>query len=250
MEDIVDRLETVKRTFDNALFIGAGDATAQLTPECKVGHVTNVDLSPRRLPPDGIKVVANEDFLPFKPQSFDLIVSVLTLHHANDLIGALAQARLSLKPDGLFIAALFAENTLASLKSALYAAEANHRNALAGRFTPMATIQDLGGALSRAGFSLTSVDIDRVQVSYKNPKRLIEDIRGLGDTNILNGATMPLRREIIDDALMLFSKAGSSEQFDIAFLTGWAPHPDQQKPLAPGSAKASLRDAITDFSEN
>jgi hypothetical protein len=32
--------------------------------------------------------------------------------------------------------------------------------------------------------------------------------------------------------------------FDIVYLTGWAPHDSQQKPLAPGSARQRLADAL------
>ena len=32
--------------------------------------------------------------------------------------------------------------------------------------------------------------------------------------------------------------------FEIVWLSGWAPHPNQQQPLKPGSAKARLADAL------
>jgi hypothetical protein len=32
--------------------------------------------------------------------------------------------------------------------------------------------------------------------------------------------------------------------FEIVWLSGWAPHPNQQQPLQPGSARARLADAL------
>jgi hypothetical protein len=32
--------------------------------------------------------------------------------------------------------------------------------------------------------------------------------------------------------------------FEILWLSGWAPHPSQQQPLKPGSAKMRLEDAV------
>lgn len=244
ISDIVDRLETVTRDFDLALFIGAGDIADMLTPACGVNNIITMDTSTKRMPSHGANLVAQEEFLPIAASSVDLIVSTLTLHNANDLIGALAQMRLALKPDGLLIAALFAESTLSNLKSAVYAAEAAHRGAIASRFSPMSTIQDLGSALTRAGFALTSVDIDRANVTYREPTRLIDDLRAIGDTNILTGKIIPLTKTIRNDALQRFTDNGGHEHFDIAFLTDWAPHPEQPKPRKPGSATASLRDAI------
>ncbi|MEZ5916873.1 MAG: methyltransferase domain-containing protein [Parvularculaceae bacterium] len=121
--DIVQRLEIVKRDFPRALFYGAGELTSLISETCGVGDVIHADLSRQRLTGAGTRLVYDEEFAPFAPHSFDLIVSVLTLHHVNDLVGALAQMRHALKPDGLMLAVMFGEETLAALRQALYAAE-------------------------------------------------------------------------------------------------------------------------------
>ena len=244
MEDIVDRLETVTRDFPRAVFSGAGDLVGMLTPACGVGAAVSMDLAPQRLPAAGARIAADEEALPLAAESLDLFVSLLTLHAANDLVGALAQARIALKPDGLFVAAVFGEETLAALRRALYAAEAELCGGVSPRIAHFAAIQDYGQALSRAGFALPVVDIDKISVTYEEPLKLLHDLRGMGETRALRGAAAPLRRDVLMRAMALFADAGGIERFEIVYLTGWAPHERQQKPLKPGSATTPLKDAI------
>lgn len=244
MEDVVDRLETVKRDFPRALFYGAGGLTNQLTPACGVKQIFESDLAIGRLTRTEITFVADEESAPLAPASLDLIVSMLTLHNVNDLIGALVQARAALKPDGLYIACLFAEDTLKFYRQALYSAETEITGGVTARFLPMSSIQSLGQALTRAGFALPVTDIDRVKVTYENPWRLLQDLRMMGETSPLRERPRALSACVLNRSLELFLTSGAQEQFDIVYLTGWAPHPDQQKPLRPGAAITTLKSAI------
>ncbi|MEM8770772.1 MAG: methyltransferase domain-containing protein [Pseudomonadota bacterium] len=251
MADIVDRLETVTRDFPTALFVGASSFTHLLSQSSGLGDIVCMDLAPNRLKGKSLNVVGDEEEMPFAPESFDLIVSLLTLHTANDLIGALIQARRILKPDGLFLAALFGEGSLATLRGAFLQAEAAAGGA-AARFAPFAAIQDFGQALGRAGFAMPVTDSDQVKVSYREPMRIVQDLRAMGETNPLLGKTPPLKRETALNALGVFSQSGGEDCFNIIYLTGWAPAANQPKPLKPGSAKASMAAAIktfTDYSE-
>jgi len=130
-------------------------------------------------------VVADEEFLPFAPESFDLVVSNLALHWANDLPGALLQLRQTLRPDGLFLAALLAEETLFELRDSLLAAEIEIAGGASPRVSPFAGLRDLGGLLQRAGFSLPVVDRDRIVVTYDTVMKLFADLRGMGETNAI-----------------------------------------------------------------
>ena len=247
MTDMVDRLETVMRSFPRALFIGAGPLTGLLTPDCKVGEIAHMDAAPARLPNAGLRLAGDEEALPFAPQSFDLIVSLLTLHGANDFLGALIQARQALKPDGLFLAAVFGEGTLQNWRTAIRDAEIAETGALSQRSAPFAAIQDYGRALSRAGFAMPVTDADAVQVTYKDPRTLIADLRGMGETGALASPPAPLSRTTAASAFARFAEGGGAEQFHIVYLTGWAPHASQPKPLKPGSAKSSMESAIRKF---
>ncbi len=244
MEDIIDRLETVKRDFPKALFDGAGRLNTMLTPECGVGAVFAMDSAAARLDGAHTGFVADSERMPLHPQSLDLIVSLLTLHTTNDFIGALSQARAALRPDGLFIAAIFGGDTLQNLRNALYTAETEITGGVAARVAPFAAIQDFGRALSRAGFALPVTDVDKVTITYRDPARLLRDLRGMGETNVLSRQHQPLSRAVVNRMLEIFTAEGGRETFDIVYLTGWAPHESQQKPLKPGSAASSLAEAI------
>jgi len=244
MADIVDRLESVNRTFPKALFYGAGELVSLLTPACAVGEIVHADLTPSRLNNNGQRIIFDEDAAPFAPQSYNLIVSLLTLHNSNDLIGALAQMRAQLQPDGLLIAALFGEQTLGSLKSALYRAETALTGGVSARVPPFAAVRDLGACLQRAGFALPVADMDSVKVTYKNPARLFADLRGMGETSVLRQRANPMTRSLLTESLTELSNANGETQFDLIYLTGWAPHESQQKPMKPGSARASLEEAV------
>ena len=244
MEDVVDRLESVNRRFPLAAFDGAGALTAMLTPDCGVDEAVCFDLAPTRLSANGLRLAADAEALPFRPESLDLFVSMLTLHTANDLVGALAQARMALKPDGLFIAAVFGDETLSALRASFYRAEAEITGGASARIAPFAGVKDYGAALQRAGFALPVADIDKVSVKYDDPLKLLKDLRGMGETRALKTKAAPLRRDVILRAMALFAETGGTERFEIVYLTGWAPHQSQQKPLKPGSAQVSLKDAI------
>ncbi len=171
MDDVVDRLETIKRDFPLAVFAGAGGLTSLLTKPCGVGDIIHLDLAAKRLPEQGARIVCDEEHLCLAPQSIDLFVSLLTLHNTNDLIGSLTQVRHALKPDGLFIAVLFGDETLKNLRTALLSAEAKLTGGAAARVAPMGVIQDYGQALARAGFALPVTDIDNVTINYRKSRK-------------------------------------------------------------------------------
>jgi SAM-dependent methyltransferase len=243
MEDVVDRLETVTRSFPLALFYGAGHLLPALTPACGVATAIAADFAQERVGAAASRIVYDEERAPLADARFDLIVSLLTLHSTNDPIGALVQMRRALKPDGLLIAVAFAEDTLAGLRAALYAAEAETSGGVSLRVAPFAGVRDWGAALQRAGFALPVADLDRVKVQYRSPKRLFQDLRGMGETASLTGRARPLSKAA---AAALFARLGESPEvaYDMVVMTGWAPHESQPKPLKPGSARVSLKNAV------
>jgi SAM-dependent methyltransferase len=195
--------------------------------------------------------VADAENLHFADGSFDLVTSVLSLHAVNDLPGALTQIRRLLKPDGLFIAALFGGQTLQELRQAFVAAEAETLGGASPRTAPFGEVRELGGLLQRAGFTLPVADVERVLVRYRDTSRLFADLRALGETNVLLGrraallSRRTLERLTAEYAARFADSAGRlAATFDIVFLTGWSPHEGQQKPLAPGSAKMRLAEAL------
>lgn len=251
------RLEAIMRSFPIAVDLGARDgafarALAASPAGERIGVLVETDLSRAMLAGrGGLRVQADEERLPFAPESLDLVVSTLALHWTNDLPGALIQIRQALKPDGLFIGAILGGSSLTELRQSLMQAEIELRGGAGPRVSPFADVIDAAGLLQRAGFALPVADIDRVQVGYRDPIRLLADLRAMGEGNVLvERDRRPLSRAVLARAAEVYAERFSrpdgkvTATFEIITMTGWAPHPDQQQPLRPGSAKVRLADAL------
>jgi SAM-dependent methyltransferase len=255
--DIAERLEAIMRDFPLAVDLSARNgafrqALAASPAASRVGLLIEGDLSAAMLAGrPGPRVALDEERLPFAAESLDLIVSTLGLHWTNDVVGALIQIRRALKPDGLFIGAFLGGSTLTELRQALTAAEDEILGGAGSRVSPFADSRDATGLLQRAGFALPVGDVDRVNVSYEHPLKLLADLRQMGQTNALaERHPHALTRALLGRAAEIYVErfAGPDGRvaatFEVVTLTGWAPHPDQQQPLAPGSAKMRLADAL------
>lgn len=244
---LAERLELMQRSFPRALVLGArtGGMAERLEGRFGIETLVQTEFSERMARQAGkLSVVADEEFLPFADASMDLVISPLTLHTTNDLPGALAQIRRALKPDGLLLAALFGLGTLMPLKDAFLAAEAALGQGSSPHVAPFTDVRDGGALLQRAGFALPVADAESVTVTYQNPMRLLADLHGMGESSVLAGRSRQLlRRDVLFDAVQRL--AGRTIPFEIVFLTGWAPHANQQQPLSPGSGKVSLASTLT-----
>jgi SAM-dependent methyltransferase len=256
-EDLAARLAVINRRFPVAVDLGARTgAFARVLAESeaadKVDVLIQTDLSAAMLVgANGPRLVADEARLPFAETSLDLVVSTLALHWIDDLVGALIQIRRVLRPNGLFVGAVIGGASLTELRQCLTEAEIDLTGGAGPRVSPLLDAYDGAALMQRAGFALPVVDVDRISVRYDHLLRLMADLRAMGETNVLlERPRSPLARRIITRANDLYFERFAAEDgrivatFEIITLTGWAPHPDQQKPLAPGSAKTRLADAL------
>ena len=198
-----------------------------------------------------LRVVADEEALPFADNTLDLAVSGLSLQAVNDLPGVLVQVRRALKPDGLFLAALFGGDTLAELRQSFATAESELDGGASPRVAPFPDLRELGALLQRAGFALPVTDVDRVTVRYATPFALLHDLRRMGAANpLVERRRVPLRRATLMRAMEVYAERFADPDgrvrasFDVIWLSGWSPHESQQQPLRPGSAKKRLADAL------
>lgn len=240
-EDAAERLEAVLREFKTAADIGtAGD---QLRGRLigRVDQLVRIDLP-----------VAESDPLPLEPGSLDLAVSALVFQFVNDLPGLLAQIRRALRADGLLLAAMIGGDTLTELRQSFAAAEAECEGGVSPRVAPSVDLRDVGALLQRAGFALPVTDVDRIVVRYDSAFALMHDLRSMGATNILlERRRTPTRRSTVLRMAQIYAERFADADgrvratFDVIWLSGWAPHESQQKPLQPGSGKLSLAEAVT-----
>lgn len=196
-------------------------------------------------------VKSDEEVLPFADASLDLAVSALALQFVNDLPGTLIQIRRALRPDGLFMAALIGGDSLAELRAAFADAESEIEGGLSPRVAPFADVRELGALLQRAGFALPVVDSERLTVRYDLVLALMRDLRRMGATNVMHERRRrPLKRAILQRVEAVYADRFSDADgrlrasFEIIWLSGWAPHESQQKPLKPGSAAQRLADVL------
>ncbi len=262
---LAERLELIRRNFPRVLDLGChgGEMAGLLQGLSGIQTIIQTDMSPRMA---GVAGAANatpvlavdEELLPFAPGSFDMVVSNLSLHWVNDLPGTLIQVRQALRPDGLFLAAMFGGDTLFELRRALMEAESDVLGGVSPRTSPMAGLRDAAGLLQRAGFALPVADMDTLTVSYANPFRLLSDLRGMGETN----AGLARLRRPMPSALLartmeryveLFAEEDGSvpATFQVIFLAGWSPDASvQQQPAKRGSASHRLAEVLSEIGQS
>jgi SAM-dependent methyltransferase len=238
-EDMEQRLHAVLRDFADVADIWTPGEFLRKPARDRVKSVTQINL------------VAGQETLPLQSESLDLVVSGLAFQFVDDLPGVLTQIRRALRPDGLLLAAMIGGDTLTELRQSFAAAEAELESGLSPRVAPFADLRDVGALLQRAGFALPVVDVDRIVVRYDSAFALMQDLRRMGATNILvERRRTPTRRATMLRMAQVYGERFADPDgriratFDVIWLSGWAPHESQQKPLKPGSAKASLAEAV------
>jgi NADH dehydrogenase [ubiquinone] 1 alpha subcomplex assembly factor 5 len=248
-DELLERLDLVKRDFSQALDLG-----------CAGGYLSG------RLRARGIAVLpadagftfarkaagvqCDEDRLPFEDESFDLVISAGALDSVNDLPGALALIRRILRPDGLFLASFLGAGSLPRLRSALLAADSAAGGAASPHLHPQVDIRAAGDLLGRAGFALPVADSHSLVIRFSNLLPLVADLRAMAATNILSQrSAVPLNRYGLAAAMADFAAHAdddgkTGERFEIISLIGWAPSPTQPQPARRGSGTASLGDVL------
>jgi len=252
-EELAERLSIVERSFDVGVELhgGIGLTARQAFATGKVGKMLRVETTTGFAAPGEDVTTAPLEELPLAENSVNLVLSPLALHVANDLPGAFIQIRRALRPDGLFLAAIPGAGTLQELRDVLLATEVEHSGGAHPRVIPFADVRDIGALLQRAGFALPVVDAETYTVRYDSIFPLMRDLRAMGMANPLAGRSRaPVSRSFFLRAAELYAERFSDPDgriratFSVIYVSGWAPHESQQKPLKPGSAKTRLADAL------
>jgi SAM-dependent methyltransferase len=260
IEDFRERLSTIKREFLNVLDAGtpapglAAWLVNRFHPRLLVRLAPLMETASDK---PLLRLIGDEENLPLAQESFELAVTALSLQNLNDLPGALLQLRRVLRPDGLFLGCLLGGTSLQELRTALAAAETEMCGGISPRVAPFADVRDMGGLLQRAGFALPVTDREIVTVRYPSMFGLMADLRAMGATNALAARQRkPAPKGFFLRAAEIYAQRFADPDgrvratFEMIFLSGWAPHESQQKPLAPGSARMRLADALASKKPN
>ncbi|KAH7103058.1 S-adenosyl-L-methionine-dependent methyltransferase [Auriculariales sp. MPI-PUGE-AT-0066] len=263
-ERLIERLmlfQDVRRKFDSILDVGSGSGHfARLIEPTMTDKVLMLDSSGHSLKRDHDeefevsveRIHADEEQLLsiVGPETQEAIVSCLSLHWVNDLPGLFIQARQALKPDGMFLGAMFGGETLFELRTALQLAEVEREGGISPHVSPMTDTRDVSNLLGRAGFTLLTVDIDEVRVTYPSMWELVDDLRDMGEANAVVGRRGILRRDTLLAASSIYSALHGNEDgsipatFQVIFFIAWKPSPTQPKPLERGAGSTNLKEIL------
>ncbi|KAF5321083.1 hypothetical protein D9619_000557 [Psilocybe cf. subviscida] len=258
---MMERFMDIKRTFGTVLDVGSGPGHfSKLLERDKVQKSIMLDSSSSTLSrdPDSEfeveiqRIHGDEENLLqlIEPSSQEAVVSCLSLHWVNDLPGTLVQIQKSLKPDGLFLGAMFGGDTLFELRTSLQLAEVEREGGISPHVSPMTDTRDVSNLLARAGFTMLTVDIDEVKVAYPSMWELMEDLQDMGENNAVIGRRDIIHRDTLLAASAIYKEMYGSEDgtvpatFQIIYMIGWKPAPNQPKPLERGSGKTNLKDVL------
>jgi SAM-dependent methyltransferase len=222
-ERLLDRLDDMTGTFGLALDIGGRGVVAPLL-QARGITVVSGDLSLPMARRNCLPVVADEEFLPFAADSFDLVVASLALHWINDLPGALIQLRRVLRPGGLLLASMPALGSLAELRAALTETELALAGGASPRVSPFPDLSDCAGLLQRAGFSAPVVDLEEIVVRYADPLQMLRDLRSAGETNAVRARSRAVPPEALFPAALAAMRGDDGRvplTLRLAIMTGW-----------------------------
>ncbi|XP_064172898.1 arginine-hydroxylase NDUFAF5, mitochondrial [Anguilla rostrata] len=250
---VADRVYDIARTFPLALDVGCGrnHIAAHLSKDI-VERLFVTDISEnvlkrkKEVEMPTHCVMADEEFLPFKENTFDLVVSSMSLHWINDLPGAFRQIQHVLKPDGVFIGAMVGGETLYELRCSLQLAELEREGGFAPHVSPYTAVTDLGNLMGRAGFTMLTVDVDEIQVHYPGMLEVMKDLQGMGESNCAWNRKSMLHRDTILAAAAIYQEMYGHEDgsvpatFEILYMIGWKPHESQAKPARRGSGSVTF----------
>lgn len=242
LDDLNDRLATLVRDFPRAMIIGPDRDLLPATMNTPRGTIVF----------DRFGSFDEHDDIPAGAgDNYALIVSLLHLQAVNDVPGYLARLRTKLAPDGLLLIAALGGDTLTELREAFLAADALVFGGASARVAPMLQVREAGGLLQRAGLALPVADVETHIVRYSTPFALMAELKALGAANPLIDRPRRLASPALLAAAANAYQVRDSDPdgriratLEIVWLSGWAPHESQQKPLKPGSAKVNLRDVL------
>jgi len=163
----------------------------------------------------------DEEDIPLAADSFDLIISTLSLHLVNDLPGALSRYYNALRPQGLFIATILGGQTFHQLRQACLQADQLLYGGAFARVMPCINAAMAPGLLQRAGFSIPLVSSELYTAQYSNLSDLLEDLRRIGHNNCLVSRKKSLEsKDYLDTLSAAFGSALLHNDFEVLIMIG------------------------------
>lgn len=249
---LIDRLDDMAREFPLMLELGAhGNIVANQLAARPITLIQATDILPMLPQLSGHRLLCDAEKLPFADAVFDAVISLLALHHVNDLPGTLIQLRHALKEDGLLLITLPGALTLQELRSSFAYAESELTGGITPRISPFVEVRDAGGLLQRCGYALSVVDRELITLTYAHPLALMQELRMLGEANpLLARSRKPLSRALLAEIITHYqthyceADGRIRATIELITMTAWKPGSGQQQPAKRGSGKVDLSSAF------
>ena len=151
-------------------------------------------------------IQADATSIPLADNSVDVVFANLLLPWINDPPRAFTEINRVLRDEGLFAFSTLGPDSLLALREAWRTVD---DDAHVNRFADM---HNVGDALVRAGLRDPVLDVDRLSVTYEDPRGLFRDLTGAGARNSLAGRRRALtgkkRFAAMSEALFSTAAAG------------------------------------------
>jgi len=236
---LIERLDYIRLQPARILDLGAGTGafSAALLRRYRKADVIALDIAENMLQRMQSRggwfrrprcVCADGESLPFADNSFELIFSNLMLQWCIDLESALVELRRVLAPGGLLMFTTFGPDTLMELRASWEAVDGyTHVNA----FIDM---HDVGDALVKTRWAEPVMDAERITVTYRTLRTLMDDLKQIGAHNVTlgrpGGLTGRQRMRQLTEAYERFRRDGVlPASYEVVYGHAWSP---QNKPPA------------------
>ena len=242
---LLEHLDPVRLTPEVVLELGAatGDLRRALVRRYPRARMLSLDPSSLRLrrglgpvwrrllgPP--ALICADDDVLPLRAASVDLVCCNLALSWSSDLLQALRECRRVLRVGGLIIFSTLGPDTLKELRAAWSEVDAwSH-----GELFP--DMHDIGDALVAAAFTDVVVDAESLHVEFDDLAHLLRETRMAGPGNLASdhnpGLTTPGRLQRLHAAWSAaHGPSACHATLEVAYAHAWAPDPAGMDVTAP-----------------
>jgi malonyl-CoA O-methyltransferase len=189
---LIERMDFIRLKPRRILDLGAGTGmfSAALMKRYRAADVVALDIAPSMLQRARSRggwlrkpacVCADGERLPFADDSFDFIFSNLMLQWCSDLEATFSELRRVLAPGGLLMFTTLGPDTLMELRASWEVVDGyTHVN-------QFIDLHDIGDSLVRTQWAEPVMDSERITVTYRKLRRLMQDLKQIGAHNVTLG---------------------------------------------------------------